>query len=128
MIVPPRAKKGSRNPVAIEGLRPLIAGAGSTMIISFRPVPYLPLRVHWEARIVEFFWNSFFATSKHMDRFGFGAIATGYRKTHAMEFWDHRNGRCRVRTAAGNCRRDHQRIGTRQTNSESLCLSPEAAA
>jgi hypothetical protein len=50
---------------------------------------------------VEFSWNSFFfAASNHMDRFGFGAIATRYRKTHAVEFagppsWMMSNMNCR---------------------------------
>jgi len=37
------------------------AGAGSEMAISFRPVPYLPLRLGWLARITEFVWNSHFS-------------------------------------------------------------------
>jgi ligand-binding SRPBCC domain-containing protein len=36
------------------------AGMGSEMAISFRPVPRLPLRVGWLARITEFVWNSHF--------------------------------------------------------------------
>ncbi len=36
------------------------AGVGSEMAISFRPVPRLPLRVGWLARITEFVWNSHF--------------------------------------------------------------------
>jgi ligand-binding SRPBCC domain-containing protein len=37
-----------------------VAGEGSEMRISFRPVPFLPLRVRWLARITEFEWNSHF--------------------------------------------------------------------
>jgi ligand-binding SRPBCC domain-containing protein len=36
------------------------AGVGSEMTISFRPVPKLPLRIGWLARITEFVWNSYF--------------------------------------------------------------------
>jgi ligand-binding SRPBCC domain-containing protein len=36
------------------------AGPGSTVVVSFRPVPFLPLRLTCEVRIVEFVWNEFF--------------------------------------------------------------------
>ena len=36
------------------------AGAGSTMTISFRPVPFSPIRMRWDAQITEFVWNSHF--------------------------------------------------------------------
>ena len=36
------------------------AGAGSEMLISFRPFSWLPFRVQWLARITEFEWNSHF--------------------------------------------------------------------
>jgi ligand-binding SRPBCC domain-containing protein len=36
------------------------AGVGSEILVSFRPVPWIPLRVRWQARIVEFAWNSHF--------------------------------------------------------------------
>lgn len=35
-------------------------GEGSEMVISFRPIPSLPFRVRWLARITEFVWNSHF--------------------------------------------------------------------
>ena len=38
----------------------LAAGAGSRMTISFRPFPYSPFRVPWEAEISEFVWNDHF--------------------------------------------------------------------
>lgn len=37
-----------------------IAGAGSEIVTSFRLLPFLPLRLHWTARIVEFEWNRTF--------------------------------------------------------------------
>lgn len=36
------------------------AGAGSRMTIQFRPLPLIPLRLAWDARITEFEWNSHF--------------------------------------------------------------------
>jgi len=36
------------------------AGAGSEMVISFRPVPGIRYRVGWLGRITEFVWNSHF--------------------------------------------------------------------
>jgi ligand-binding SRPBCC domain-containing protein len=36
------------------------AGVGSTIVTSFRPVPFLPIRKQWAARITEFEWNHFF--------------------------------------------------------------------
>jgi len=37
------------------------AGVGSTIVTSFRIVPFLPLRRQWIARITEFEWNHHFA-------------------------------------------------------------------
>ncbi len=37
------------------------AGVGSTIVTSFRVVPFLPLRAQWIARIIEFEWNHHFA-------------------------------------------------------------------
>jgi ligand-binding SRPBCC domain-containing protein len=37
------------------------AGVGSTIVTSFRAVPFLPFRAHWIARITEFEWNHYFA-------------------------------------------------------------------
>jgi ligand-binding SRPBCC domain-containing protein len=36
------------------------AGVGSEIVISFRPVPRIPYRFGWLARISEFVWNSHF--------------------------------------------------------------------
>jgi ligand-binding SRPBCC domain-containing protein len=38
----------------------IAAGAGTTMTISFRPFPFSPVRVPWDAEIVEFTWNDHF--------------------------------------------------------------------
>jgi len=41
-------------------LRGIAAGAGTRMTISFRPFPYSPVRVPWDAEISEFVWNDHF--------------------------------------------------------------------
>jgi ligand-binding SRPBCC domain-containing protein len=40
--------------------RSIAAGTGSEILISFRPLRWLPQRVSWMARIVDFDWNSHF--------------------------------------------------------------------
>jgi ligand-binding SRPBCC domain-containing protein len=37
------------------------AGAGSTIVTSFRIFPFLPIRARWVVRITEFEWNHYFA-------------------------------------------------------------------
>jgi ligand-binding SRPBCC domain-containing protein len=37
-----------------------LAGEGSEIVTSFRPIPFLPFRAKWTARIVEFEWNHYF--------------------------------------------------------------------
>ena len=41
------------------------------MTLSFRPVPYSPLRVPWEAEISEFQWNDHFCDIQHRGPFAF---------------------------------------------------------
>jgi ligand-binding SRPBCC domain-containing protein len=36
------------------------AGVGSEIVLSFRPVPAIPLRIRWMTRVSEFAWNSHF--------------------------------------------------------------------
>lgn len=36
------------------------AGVGSEMMISFRPIPGIPIRISWQARITDFSWNNHF--------------------------------------------------------------------
>jgi ligand-binding SRPBCC domain-containing protein len=38
----------------------IVAGAGTKLKISFRPFPYSPVRVLWNAEISEFLWNDHF--------------------------------------------------------------------
>jgi ligand-binding SRPBCC domain-containing protein len=54
-LVPPPAPSGPTP--AAPGT---VAGSGSELWISFTPIPWLPLRQSWRARIVEFVWNSHF--------------------------------------------------------------------
>jgi ligand-binding SRPBCC domain-containing protein len=45
------------------------AGQGSRIMISFRPIPFCPLRLKWEAYIVEFHWNDFFCDEQRRGPF-----------------------------------------------------------
>lgn len=38
----------------------IATGSGTTMLLSFRAVPLLPLRIYWNALIPEFVWNDHF--------------------------------------------------------------------
>ena len=58
-----RLKPPPSRPVAGDPARrfqSLAAGVGSEILVSFKPIGWLP-RVSWTARIVEFQWNSHFA-------------------------------------------------------------------
>jgi ligand-binding SRPBCC domain-containing protein len=46
-----------------------VAGEGSVMTISFRPVPLLPLRLEWDAYIAEFCWNEYFCDEQRRGPF-----------------------------------------------------------
>ena len=57
-MVPPPPR-----PMAADAARrfqSVAAGVGSELLISFQPIPWIPRRVSWMARIVEFEWNSHF--------------------------------------------------------------------
>jgi len=41
-------------------IRSIAAGVGTRMTISFKPFPYSPMRVPWDAEITEFAWNDHF--------------------------------------------------------------------
>jgi ligand-binding SRPBCC domain-containing protein len=47
----------------------IVAGAGTRMTISFRPLPFSPLRLPWEAEITEFVWNEHFCDVQHRGPF-----------------------------------------------------------
>ena len=58
-LQPPPPRPVSADPA--RRFRSIAAGEGSEILISFRPLRWLPPRVSWLARIVEFEWNSHFA-------------------------------------------------------------------
>lgn len=45
------------------------AGKGSEITISFRPFPLLPIRMFWDARIVDFVWNKYFTDEQQQGPF-----------------------------------------------------------
>lgn len=47
------------------------AGAGTRMTISFRPFPYSPVRVPWDAEITEFTWFEHFCDVQHRGPFAY---------------------------------------------------------
>lgn len=53
---PPRPERPSTS----RHLRSFAAGAGSRITLSFRPFPYSPIRMPWEAYIADFAWNERF--------------------------------------------------------------------
>jgi ligand-binding SRPBCC domain-containing protein len=52
-------------------LRGIAAGAGTLMTISFRPFPFSPVRVPWDAEITEFVWNEHFCDVQHRGPFAY---------------------------------------------------------
>jgi ligand-binding SRPBCC domain-containing protein len=55
LTAPPRSSAQNRS-IPTQS----IAGAGSRITLSFKPFPYAPFRVPWEAEITEFVWNDHF--------------------------------------------------------------------
>lgn len=49
----------------------IAAGAGTKMTISFRPFPFSPFRVPWDAEITEFAWNDHFCDVQHRGPFAY---------------------------------------------------------
>jgi ligand-binding SRPBCC domain-containing protein len=45
------------------------AAKGSIILITFRPIPFLPLRLPWEAHITEFHWNNYFCDEQQKGPF-----------------------------------------------------------
>jgi ligand-binding SRPBCC domain-containing protein len=64
------------------------AGAGSRILISFRPVSWLPLRVRWLARITEFAWNNPSGQGHFCDEQVRGPFAS-FRHCHRIEAETH---------------------------------------
>jgi ligand-binding SRPBCC domain-containing protein len=75
----PRIEKASyvapppRPHAADEGLHlaGFAAGAGSQFTLSFRPFPWSPIRLAWEAYIAEFEWNDHFCDEQRRGPFGY---------------------------------------------------------
>lgn len=59
--------------------RTIAAGAGTRMILSFRPFPYAPIRIPWDAEISEFAWNDHFCDIQHRGPFAY------WRHCHRLE-------------------------------------------
>jgi ligand-binding SRPBCC domain-containing protein len=54
--LPPPRPAGNQIPIS----KTIAAGSGTRITISFRPFPFSPIRVPWEAEITEFAWNDHF--------------------------------------------------------------------
>lgn len=57
----------------------IVAGVGTEMNLSFQPVPLVPLRVSWVARITDFVWFSHFCDEQVRGPFAF------FRHRHGVE-------------------------------------------
>jgi ligand-binding SRPBCC domain-containing protein len=57
-VVPPPARPVAQDPA--RRFLSVAAGVGSELLISFLPIVWVPKRLSWQARIVEFVWNSHF--------------------------------------------------------------------
>ena len=49
----------------------IAAGAGTRMVLSFRPFPFSPVRVPWHAEISEFRWNDHFCDTQGRGPFAY---------------------------------------------------------
>jgi ligand-binding SRPBCC domain-containing protein len=94
-LQPPPPRPQATDPA--RRFRSIAAGAGSEILISFRPVRFVPQRLSWMARIEEFEWNSHFIDEqvhgpfkRFRHRHGVGAEARdnveGTLVTDAIEF------------------------------------------
>ncbi len=54
---------------AISSTTIFAVGMGSLITISFRPIPFSPIRLTWEAYIAEFRWNDFFCDEQRRGPF-----------------------------------------------------------
>jgi ligand-binding SRPBCC domain-containing protein len=68
-ILPPPPRPVSPDPA--RRFQSIAAGVGSEMRIAFRPFPWFPRRLSWQARIVEFVWNSHFTDEQAQGPFNF---------------------------------------------------------
>ena len=47
----------------------VVAGEGSLITISFRAIPWVPVRLEWDAYVAEFQWNDFFCDEQRRGPF-----------------------------------------------------------
>lgn len=59
IIVPP--PPAPNNSALNDATSALAAGAGSQLTLSFRPLPFSPVRLRWQAEIDSFVWNQHFS-------------------------------------------------------------------
>lgn len=60
----------------------VVAGDGTRLLLSFRMLPYLPMRAPWEARIENFRWNQGFCDTQLAGPFAY------WRHCHTVEAAD----------------------------------------
>ena len=70
-------------PEGTPHFRAIAAGAGTKMTISFRPFPFSPLRVPWDAEITEFAWNDHFCDIQTRGPFKY------WRHCHSLRAEEH---------------------------------------
>jgi ligand-binding SRPBCC domain-containing protein len=68
-FAPPPPRPSAETPAL--RLRGLAAGQGTTMTLSFRPFPFSPFRVPWDAEIDQFVWNDHFCDTQRRGPFAF---------------------------------------------------------
>jgi ligand-binding SRPBCC domain-containing protein len=69
---PPRPPNSPRYPG-------VVAGDGTRLLLSFRMIPYLPMRLPWEAQIEDFRWNQGFCDTQISGPFAY------WRHCHTVE-------------------------------------------
>jgi ligand-binding SRPBCC domain-containing protein len=68
-FAPPSPRPTSSNPAL--NFKSIAAGTGTRITLSFRPFPYSPVRVPWEAEISDFTWNHHFCDTQLRGPFAF---------------------------------------------------------
>ena len=118
-------------PVAADESRrfkSVAAGVGSEILISFYPIPWVPRRVSWLARITEFEWNSHFCDAQVRGPFTAFNHRHGIRGGVSRRAGGDAGERCggvraALRIDGASCRRDGaEAVG------ELVCVPAEALA
>ena len=73
-LVPPPPRPVAPDPA--NRVRTVATGKGSSITLSFRPLPYSPVRLPWESTISEFVWNEAF---------------TDLAVRSPFQYWEHRH-------------------------------------